>query len=199
MRSQVSRSGLRETSKERSISKPLQNKLLRSSGNGQTRGGEMKFARALAASLLCVVAASGAAAQTYPNRPVTIVVAFAPGGADEPRSPARSPPSSTRTRRPPTTPRTPTASRSAAPDPPHKQGKRHTRRRHRCNSAWHDVHTDCSAWATECSPSTDSRCTAAGNRRRQGRRYSRRHREKSGRRVRRCRPAACPLEPTEPR
>jgi putative tricarboxylic transport membrane protein len=43
----------------------------------------MKFARALAASILCVVAASGAAAQTYPNRPVTIVVAFAPGGADD--------------------------------------------------------------------------------------------------------------------
>jgi tripartite-type tricarboxylate transporter receptor subunit TctC len=43
----------------------------------------MKFARALAASILCVAAASGAAAQTYPNRPVTIVVAFAPGGADD--------------------------------------------------------------------------------------------------------------------
>ena len=43
----------------------------------------MKFARALAASLIGVVAASGAAAQTYPNRPVTIVVAFAPGGADD--------------------------------------------------------------------------------------------------------------------
>jgi tripartite-type tricarboxylate transporter receptor subunit TctC len=43
----------------------------------------MKFARALAASMLGVVAASGAVAQTYPNRPVTIVVAFAPGGADD--------------------------------------------------------------------------------------------------------------------
>jgi tripartite-type tricarboxylate transporter receptor subunit TctC len=43
----------------------------------------MQFARALAASILCVAAASGAAAQTYPNRPVTIVVAFAPGGADD--------------------------------------------------------------------------------------------------------------------
>jgi len=43
----------------------------------------MKFARALAASILCAAAASGAAAQTYPSRPVTIVVAFAPGGADD--------------------------------------------------------------------------------------------------------------------
>jgi tripartite-type tricarboxylate transporter receptor subunit TctC len=43
----------------------------------------MKFARALAASILCAVAACGAAAQTYPNRPVTLIVAFAPGGADD--------------------------------------------------------------------------------------------------------------------
>jgi tripartite-type tricarboxylate transporter receptor subunit TctC len=43
----------------------------------------MQFARALAASMLCAVAASGVAAQTYPNRPVTLVVAFAPGGADD--------------------------------------------------------------------------------------------------------------------
>jgi len=43
----------------------------------------MQFARALAASMLCAVAANGAAAQTYPNRPVTLVVAFAPGGADD--------------------------------------------------------------------------------------------------------------------
>ena len=43
----------------------------------------MQFAHALAASMLCAVAASGAAAQTYPNRPVTLVVAFAPGGADD--------------------------------------------------------------------------------------------------------------------
>src|SRR5215831_11102120 len=45
----------------------------------------MKFARALAALILGAVAASGAAAQaqTYPNRPVTFVVAFAPGGADD--------------------------------------------------------------------------------------------------------------------
>jgi tripartite-type tricarboxylate transporter receptor subunit TctC len=49
----------------------------------ERQGGDMKFARALAASVLGVVAASGAAAQTYPNRPVTIVVAFAPGGADD--------------------------------------------------------------------------------------------------------------------
>jgi tripartite-type tricarboxylate transporter receptor subunit TctC len=43
----------------------------------------MKFARALAASMLCAVAASGAAAQSYPNRPITMVVGFAPGGADD--------------------------------------------------------------------------------------------------------------------
>ncbi len=43
----------------------------------------MQFARALVALMLCAAAASGAAAQTYPNRPVTLVVAFAPGGADD--------------------------------------------------------------------------------------------------------------------
>src|SRR4029077_14751396 len=43
----------------------------------------MQFAHALAASMLCAVAASGAATQTYPNRPITLVVAFAPGGADD--------------------------------------------------------------------------------------------------------------------
>jgi tripartite-type tricarboxylate transporter receptor subunit TctC len=43
----------------------------------------MQIAGALAASILCAIAATGAAAQTYPNRPVTIVVAFAPGGADD--------------------------------------------------------------------------------------------------------------------
>ncbi len=48
----------------------------------------MQFARALAASVMfamifALAAASGAAAQSYPNRPVTLVVAFAPGGADD--------------------------------------------------------------------------------------------------------------------
>jgi len=43
----------------------------------------MQFARALAAFMLWAVAASSATAQTYPNRPVTLVVAFAPGGADD--------------------------------------------------------------------------------------------------------------------
>jgi tripartite-type tricarboxylate transporter receptor subunit TctC len=43
----------------------------------------MQLARALATFILCAAAAGGAAAQTYPNRPVTLVVAFAPGGADD--------------------------------------------------------------------------------------------------------------------
>jgi tripartite-type tricarboxylate transporter receptor subunit TctC len=44
----------------------------------------MQFARALAAFMIsALVGASGAAAQSYPNRPVTLVVAFAPGGADD--------------------------------------------------------------------------------------------------------------------
>ena len=43
----------------------------------------MQFVGAFAVSMLCAIAASGAAAQTYPNRQVTLVVAFAPGGADD--------------------------------------------------------------------------------------------------------------------
>jgi tripartite-type tricarboxylate transporter receptor subunit TctC len=45
----------------------------------------MIFARALAASLLaaCTLASGAASAQTYPNRPVTMLVAFPPGGADD--------------------------------------------------------------------------------------------------------------------
>jgi tripartite-type tricarboxylate transporter receptor subunit TctC len=45
----------------------------------------MTFARALAVSLLaaCLLAAGAASAQTYPDRPVTMLVAFAPGGADD--------------------------------------------------------------------------------------------------------------------
>jgi tripartite-type tricarboxylate transporter receptor subunit TctC len=48
----------------------------------------MKFVRALAASICCASmlpsgGASLALAQNYPERPVTIVVAFAPGGADD--------------------------------------------------------------------------------------------------------------------
>jgi tripartite-type tricarboxylate transporter receptor subunit TctC len=43
----------------------------------------MKFAPALVAFILGAITATGAAAQTYPTRPVTIVVAFAPGGADD--------------------------------------------------------------------------------------------------------------------
>ena len=44
----------------------------------------MIFARALAASIFSACLwASGALAQHYPDRPVTLVVAFAPGGADD--------------------------------------------------------------------------------------------------------------------
>ncbi len=45
----------------------------------------MIFARALAAALLttCSLATGAASAQTYPNRPVTMIVAFPPGGADD--------------------------------------------------------------------------------------------------------------------
>jgi tripartite-type tricarboxylate transporter receptor subunit TctC len=44
----------------------------------------MIFARALAASIFSACLwASGALAQRYPDRPVTLVVAFAPGGADD--------------------------------------------------------------------------------------------------------------------
>ncbi len=44
----------------------------------------MSFVRALAAAIIatCPVA-SGALAQTYPDRPVTMLVAFPPGGADD--------------------------------------------------------------------------------------------------------------------
>jgi len=43
------------------------------------------FARALAAATLvaCVFAAGAASAQTYPSRPITMLVAFPPGGADD--------------------------------------------------------------------------------------------------------------------
>ncbi len=45
----------------------------------------MMRARALAALLFaaCLVASAGAAAQSYPDHPVTMLVAFAPGGADD--------------------------------------------------------------------------------------------------------------------
>ena len=44
----------------------------------------MSVARTLAASMIsaCILA-SGASAQTYPDRPITMVVAFPPGGADD--------------------------------------------------------------------------------------------------------------------
>jgi tripartite-type tricarboxylate transporter receptor subunit TctC len=42
-------------------------------------------ARAFAAAILaaCLLAAGNASAQTYPNRPITMLVAFPPGGADD--------------------------------------------------------------------------------------------------------------------
>ncbi|MGH7246477.1 MAG: Bug family tripartite tricarboxylate transporter substrate binding protein [Pseudomonadota bacterium] len=45
----------------------------------------MTFTRALAAALLaaCLLATGAASAQTYPTRPVTLIVAFPPGGADD--------------------------------------------------------------------------------------------------------------------
>src|SRR5215475_8145586 len=47
--------------------------------------GIMLFARALAAALLAACLSTGgtASAQTYPNRPITMLVAFPPGGADD--------------------------------------------------------------------------------------------------------------------
>jgi tripartite-type tricarboxylate transporter receptor subunit TctC len=45
----------------------------------------MTFTRALAASTFaaCLLATGAASAQTYPDRPVTMIVAFPPGGADD--------------------------------------------------------------------------------------------------------------------
>ena len=45
----------------------------------------MMYARALAAALFAACLSAGAAvsAQTYPDRPVTMIVAFPPGGADD--------------------------------------------------------------------------------------------------------------------
>ncbi len=45
----------------------------------------MTFMRAIAAPIFaaCVLAAGAASAQTYPDRPITMIVAFPPGGADD--------------------------------------------------------------------------------------------------------------------
>ena len=44
----------------------------------------MIIARAFAAAMAaCLLAAGVASAQTYPSRPITLIVAFPPGGADD--------------------------------------------------------------------------------------------------------------------
>src|SRR5580698_4115719 len=49
-----------------------------------SRGGHMSTLRALALVALACLSASGAAsAQTYPSRPITMLVAFPPGGVDD--------------------------------------------------------------------------------------------------------------------
>ena len=52
---------------------------------GGSREDIMIFARAFAAAIIaaCTLATGTASAQTYPDRPVTLIVAFAPGGADD--------------------------------------------------------------------------------------------------------------------
>ena len=44
----------------------------------------MNFIRVLAVSIVSAgILATGALAQTYPDRPITMMVAFPPGGADD--------------------------------------------------------------------------------------------------------------------
>jgi tripartite-type tricarboxylate transporter receptor subunit TctC len=59
---------------------------LRNPGLGRCRTKMIDvFARALAAPLLaaCILVTDAASAQTYPDRPVIMLVAFPPGGADD--------------------------------------------------------------------------------------------------------------------
>jgi Tripartite tricarboxylate transporter family receptor len=48
------------------------------------RGEDMRFLRTLALAMFCACSlASGAPAQSYPDHPITMLVAFPPGGADD--------------------------------------------------------------------------------------------------------------------
>jgi tripartite-type tricarboxylate transporter receptor subunit TctC len=76
MKSQFLASALQEGWKRREYPEPLNEK--------RSGGRAMSIARALAASIVSAsILVGGASAQTYPDRPVTMLVAFPPGGADD--------------------------------------------------------------------------------------------------------------------
>jgi tripartite-type tricarboxylate transporter receptor subunit TctC len=58
---------------------------LKKNNNKRRREDKMNFARALSGALVAIgiLAAGAASAQTYPDRPITMIVGFAPGGADD--------------------------------------------------------------------------------------------------------------------